>query len=279
MPPDDVRRHRRARSSEVISSPANQVVRLVRALGRRKAREETGQFVVEGERGLADALDAGVRPHVIVVRDDYVAGTDRLDALLAGDEVDVRRLDTALFDDLCETVHPQGILGVLPLPAATALPDDATLVVYLDGIRDPGNMGTLLRSSAAAGADAVLVGSGSVDPYNAKVVRSAMGAHFRIPILAADTVPMERLQALPIRAIAEADADRTYDGVDWRQPSLLIVGSEAVGPGETGRALANLAIAIPMTSGVESLNAGVAGSIVLFEIARQRRIGSPRALK
>ena len=279
MPPDDVRRHRRARPPEVITSPANQVVRLVRSLSRRKGREEAGQFVVEGERGVLDALDAGVRPDIVVVREDYVPGPLPLADLIGGGEVDLRVLDRALFDDLSDTVPPQGILGLLPLPKAGSLRGDATLVVYLDGIRDPGNMGTLLRSSAAAGVDAVVVGAGSVDAYNAKVVRSAMGAHFRVPILPASTVSLDLLRTLPVRALAEAGADQTYDGIDWSLPALLIVGSEADGPGASGRELANLGITIPMAGGVESLNAGVAGSVILFEIARQRRTGSLRALK
>lgn len=279
MPPDIVRRHRRARPTEVITSPANQVVRLVRTLSRRKGREEAGQFVVEGERGVMDALDAGVWPHVIVIREDYVAGSNSLIEILRQGDLEVRVLDTALFDSLGETVHPQGILAVLPMPIGQTLPLGVTLIVYLDGIRDPGNMGTLLRSSAAAGADAVVVGAGSVDVYNAKVVRSAMGAHFRVPILSSELAASDVLRTLPVRALAEAGAKRAYDAVDWSQPSLLIVGSEAEGPGATGRALANLGITIPMDRGVESLNAAVAGSVVLFEIARQRRSGSPRALK
>lgn len=249
------------------------MVRLLRALERRKGREEASQFVVEGERGVADALDAGVHPHAIVVRDGYRPASEAIrDALdTAGERLWV--LDAVLFDGVTDTVHPQGVLAILPLPPRRALPDDASLVILLDGIRDPGNMGTLLRSSAAAGADAVVIGAGSVDVYNPKVVRAAMGAHFRIPFIPIGNVAPDRLGSIPVRAVADAHADQDYDRIDWRQPSLIIVGSEASGPSESGRSLANTRVAIPMAGGIESLNAAVAGAVILFEIARQRRIG------
>ena len=273
MPPDDPRRHRRVQRPEPITSAGNQVVRLLRSLERRKGREATGQFVAEGERVVADAIVGGVQPHAIVVRDGYVPSSRVLADSLANASDRLRVLETGLFDTVVSTIHSQGILAILPLPERLALPEDASLVVLLDGIRDPGNMGTLLRTSAAAGAGAVVIGAGSVDVYNAKVVRSAMGAHFRVPIIPIDAVDEARLAAFPLRAVAEADAEATYDRLDWRQPALLIVGSEANGPGAAGRALANTAVAIPMAAGVESLNAAVAGAVILFEISRQRRVG------
>ncbi len=279
MPPDDLRRHRHVHDRDVITSPGNQVVRLLRSLGRRKGREESGLFVVEGERGVVDALQAGIEPHVIVLRDDFVPASTGVEIALISNEERVRVLDAALFDSVTDTVHPQGILAVLSIPVGQTLPEAATLVVLLDGIRDPGNMGTLLRSSAAAGADAVVIGEGSVDAWNSKVVRAAMGAHNRVPVLSVASVGWDRVGAMAIRAIAEGGADLAYDRADWSESILLIVGSEADGPGDASRAMANRVVSIPMAAGVESLNAAVAGSVILFEIARQRRSGSRRAKK
>ncbi len=280
MPPEDLRRHRRVRERETITSPGNQIVRLIRSLARKKGREESGLFVVEGERAVGDAIEAGVPPHAIVAREGFVAGSAAVDAALASDEPDiVRILDADLFDSLTDTVHPQGVLAILPIPIPQRLPETATLVVLLDGIRDPGNMGTLIRSSAAAGVDAVLVGDGSVDAYNPKVVRAAMGSHFRIPIIPAASIGPERYEAIAVRVIADAHGDVAYDEADWSEPLLLIVGSEADGPSPASLELANRLVSIPMAAGVESLNAAVAGSIILFEIARQRRSGSACAKK
>lgn len=279
VPPDDLRRHRHVRDHKVIASAGNQTVRLIRSLGRRKGRDASGLFIVEGERGVSDALEAGIEPYAIVLRDGYVAGPAVLGTAPAAGDDRVRVLDAALFDSVSDTVHPQGILAVLPIPVTPALPALATLIVLLDGIRDPGNMGTLLRSSAAAGADAVIIGEGSVDAWNPKVVRAAMGAHFRVPVLPAESIEAGRLETVAIRAIAEAGAELDYDRADWSEPVLLIVGSEADGSGDASRAMANRAVSIPMAAGVESLNAAVAGSVILFEIARQRRSGSRRAKK
>ncbi len=280
MPPDDLRRRRHVRERETITSPGNQIVRLARNLDRRKGREEAGLFVVEGERAVIDALDAGIDPHAVVLRDGFSPSSRTLAAILAAAEPDiVRVLSPSLFDSLTDTVHPQGVIALLPIPAQPELPETTTLVVLLDGIRDPGNMGTLIRSSAAAGADAVLIGEGSVDPYNPKVVRAAMGTHFRVPVIPSGSIPSARYRTIAIRTIAEAGADLDYDVADWSQPLLLIVGSEANGPGAASRELANRTVSIPMAAGVESLNAAVAGSIILFEIARQRRSGSRCAKK
>ena len=278
-PPDDLRRPRHDRSHEVIASTGNQTVRLIRSLGRRKGREESGLFVVEGERGVSDALETGAEPYAMVLRAGFVPGSAVLETALAAGGDRVRVLEAALFDRLTDTVHPQGILAILPIPVTMSFPELATLVVLLDGIRDPGNMGTLLRSSAAAGANAVVISAGSVDAWNPKVVRAAMGAHFRVPVLAAEAVESGQLERFAVRAIAEAGADLDYDRPDWSEPVLLIVGSEADGPGDTSRAMANRAVSIPMVAGVESLNAAIAGSVILFEIARQRRTGNRRAKK
>ncbi len=234
---------------------------------------ESGQFIVEGERAVADAVDAGIHPDLIVVREDYAPASIALANVIDAAEGRLRVLDAARFDSVTDTVHPQGVLAILPLPPQFGLAADASLIVLLDGIRDPGNMGTLLRSAAAAGVDAVVIGDGSVDVYNPKVVRAAMGAHFRVPILALSDVDPERLTSVPLRAMAEAGANQDYDQVGWAGPALLVIGSEADGPGPMGRALATTGIAIPMTGGIESLNAAVAGSVILFEIARQRRTG------
>ena len=139
-------------------------------------------------------------------------------------------------------------------------------------MRDPGNAGTLVRSAAAAGVDVVVFGPGSVDPFNDKVVRGGMGAHFRAPlrILANWADIRGTLGAdLPIY-LAEAGAGLAYDQMDWRRPAALMLGGEAAGASAEARRGA-IPLHIPMHRNVESLNVGVAGSIILFEAARQRR--------
>lgn len=275
MPPDDVRRHRAVHPPEIVTSPGNQVAKLIRSLGQRRRRDQLRQAVVEGDRAVADALAAGAVPVAIVLREGYEPATPPI-ATAVGERPDlIRHFDTALFESCSDTLHPQGVMAVVQMPDPVAIRVDATLILLLDGIRDPGNMGTLLRSAAAAGADAVVIGPGSVDAWNPKAIRAGMGAQFRVPIVGLADLSDGWADSFPRRAIAEAGAARTYDEMDWREATLLIVGSEADGPSETGRSLANLGIRIPMTGGIESLNAAVAGSVILFEIARQRRSAYP----
>lgn len=255
-------------TADVIRSPSNRVIRYVRSLQRRATRQVERAFVVEGDRAIADALAAGATPRWILLKE----GADHPDVPWGAD---IRVIVPDLFDDLCDTVHPQGILGVFPFPDLP-IPDISTpFYLVADRVRDPGNLGTLLRSAAAAGVTAVFLTAESVDPYNPKVTRAGMGAHFRVPIADLTSEHMALLRAqTPLRALADLGDHPAHDALDWRQPVTLIVASETNGPSNLARALATVSITIPMAAGIESLNAGVAGSVVLFEAARQRRTES-----
>ena len=263
------------RASDVIRSPANSIVKYLRSLGRRSTRRRERAFVVEGVRAVLDAVAAGSRPALVLLRD----GTTVPDEL--ADEVEgtvVRVVEPALFDDLCDTVHPQGVLGVFPLPELPVPTVRAPLYLVVDGVRDPGNLGTLLRAAGAAGVTAAFLGRGTVDPFNPKVVRAAMGAHFRLPIREIDDRHVELIRETAVlRAVARVGDYPPHDALDWRQPAALIVASETGAESETIEELATKAISIPMAAGVDSLNAAIAGAVILFEAARQRRRGPRRS--
>jgi TrmH family RNA methyltransferase len=154
------------------------------------------------------------------------------------------------------------------------MPDDATLVLVVDGVRDPGNLGTLIRSSAAVGADMVALLPDTVDATSAKVVRSTAGLLFTLPVRRVDSVGslIERsFVEAPQVVLADAAAERDYDAIDWRRPTIVIIGGEAFGASEQSRTYADISVRIPISPATESLNAAVAGSILLFEAQRQRR--------
>lgn len=256
---------------EVIRSVANPTVASVRSLQRRDTRARERAFVVEGRRAVTDALAAGALPRILLVREG-----ERLAFLgeLGGISAPVRVVAERPFASLSDTVSPQGVLAVFsfpdPAPAAGAIP----LALVLDRIRDPGNLGTLLRAAAGAGVTGVYLSAASVDPFNPKVVRAAMGAHFRVPLRALDGEAAAELRRdVPLRVLAAADAPTAYHALDWRGPAAVIVGSEAEGVGSDVADLATARAGIPLAAGVESLNAAVAGAVVLFEAARQRADG------
>ena len=275
MPTGSGRRTDDGARAEVIRSAANPIVKYVRSLQRRSTRRRERAFVVEGVRAIADALAAGAVPTHLVVRE---GGPDPRELGIGPEgRVPVRVLAQPLFDALADTVHPQGVLAVFPIPELAVPPARAPLVVVVDGIRDPGNLGTLLRSAAAAGATAVYLSPGTVDPFNPKVVRAGMGAHFRLPILDLREEVADELRATTaLRAVARVGDGPPHDALDWRQPATLIVTGETGEESGLAAELATASVSIPMARGIESLNAAVAAAVILFEAARQRRRGPQR---
>jgi RNA methyltransferase, TrmH family len=255
---------------EVITSSANPTLAFVRKLSRRDRRAEERAFVVEGVRAVRDALLTGAVPRLVFLREGE---DDVLRELPLPPDVHPRVVARRLFDRLSDVQTPQGVLAVFPVPELPPAPDNpGQLVLVLDRLRDPGNVGTLLRAAAGAGVDAVYMSQETVDPWNPKVVRAGMGAHFRVPLFALDGAAVAALgERFPRRVVAKAVATQPYDAVDWSGAAALVIGGETHGVSDELTAWANEEVCIPLQSGVESLNAAVAGSIILFEAARQRR--------
>lgn len=257
---------------EVIASSSNPGIKTIRSLQRRKIRLQERAYVVEGLRAVDDALSAGIKPNAVYIRED-------LDRALIPDiasDVPVRLVLPRLFNTLTELPHPQGILAILPIPDEQEIPQPSNtctpFVLVIDGVRDPGNLGTLLRSAAAAGVDHVVIGPESVDPYHPRAVRAAMGAHLRVPFSHSRWETLSGILAgFDIVALADAEGEVRYDHLPWTGAAALIVGSEAFGPSSFAWDASSVRVSIPLARGVESLNAGVAGSLLVFEAARQRR--------
>jgi TrmH family RNA methyltransferase len=264
----------RPRSSDeplVIRSADNSTVKFVRSLRQRKMREAERVFVVEGSRLLEDALTLGVRPHFVILREDQANRIVELNSL-AGSELDLRILDRRLFDSLADTVTPQGVLAVFPFPTVELLAVERPLIVVADRMSDPGNLGTLLRVSVGAGANAVYLTEGTVDPYNPKVVRAGMGGHFRIPIIWLDGDSLGWIELnCSQRVLAVASGGTEYNRIDWTSSSALLLGPETGGFSEEIIRLSTTRAKIPLENSLESLNAAVAGAVMLFEASRQRR--------
>jgi TrmH family RNA methyltransferase len=258
---------------EMITSPHNPRLARVRALLEKRAqRQEEGLFVVEGVRLVEEALTAGLRPELVLVSEKLSERGRAAARDFSASGAEVLEVAPRLMEGLAGTETPQGILAVLALPRP-ALPPKLTFALICDNLRDPGNLGTLLRSAAAAGAGAVLLSPGTTDAYAPKVLRAGMGAHFRLPVL---HMTWEEIRAAcaarGLRVfVAEAAEGAACWDQDLRQPLALMVGSEAEGSTPEALALAGQPITIPMPGKSESLNAAVAASIILFEVVRQRR--------
>ncbi len=250
----------------MISSTTNERVKLARSLIHdAKARRKEGKVALEGVRLIADALAAGVVPEFVLYDPDQVnAGVLRTDPRIVWEaSAEVMRAITI-------TEHPQGIVGVFPTPALN-VPMRPRRAVILDNVRDPGNAGTILRTAAAAGVQVVIFAPGSVDAYNDKVLRGAMGAHFRIALRDWDWEHITTYCKDTVMYLADMTGDMTYDAADWTDAWSLIVGGEAEGASADAISAAAKRLYIPMAQGTESLNAGIATAVMLFEAARQGR--------
>jgi TrmH family RNA methyltransferase len=262
---------------EIITSRANEKIRLIRRLQeQRKARERERLFVAEGVRLVEEAAAAGVKARMIL--HDGRLGPRERSALnrLAASGGEAIEVSSDILRYCSDTETPAGLLAVLewpdfPMPS----PLDAALVA--DGISNPGNLGSLLRSADAFGVPLVVLAPGTVDAFNPKVVRGGMGAHLRLPIRALDWPQIrELLDGLAVW-LAEAREGKSVAEVDWSGRTALVLGGEAAGPGDQARALAAGSVHIPMRGKVESLNAAVAGGILLYEIScRKSRIHEGR---
>lgn len=255
--------------------PSKKELALVRSLARRKNREETRLFVVEGLRLCEELLRSGWRTEMLLVSEDSLVKADISALAKAFGERGIKILETESHQmvKIADTVNTQGVIAVAEIKDA-ALDDlkfgDRAVVVALDAVSDPGNTGAVIRTAAWFGADAVLLGEGCADLFNPKSVRSTMGGMFHIPVCRRVNLPkaLKRLSDEGFRITgASAQVDSNWRG--WAEPAraALIMGSEAHGLSEDVKEhLDNLA-AIPGKGKVESLNIAVAAGIFLAETA------------
>src|SRR5919202_1085272 len=265
----------------LIASLSNPTVKRLRQLHERHGRVQQRLFLIEGVRLVEEALEGGIQPDTVLVAPPMRGPPARGRALLQRlrhqrDLPPLLEVTPAVLRHVADTETPSGVVAALPLgpaPTLAELPRQAGLALVLDGVQDPGHAGTILRTAAAAGVDAVVALAGCVDLYAPKVVRAGMGAHFRLA-LAVDVDARELPSWLASRGqalLADHQATQSIYDVDLRGPVVLIVGSEAHGA-VRAEALPNVRrAAIPMPGGMESLNVAVAAAVILFEALRQRR--------
>jgi len=270
----------------MITSLQNPRIQLVRKLqSQAKARRAANAFVVEGVRLCEEALQSAWPVSLVLHTADLSARGLKVVEGLAALGAELEQVSPEVMKSASDTETPQGLLAVLRLPhTSPALPEPPDFLLIPDGVRDPGNLGTILRTAAAAGVQAVLLPPGTTDPYTPKVLRSAMGAHFRLPLYSLDWEALcaylspTRHQVAPAIYLADASGGQAYTQADLRRPLALVIGGEAAGAGAEMAALAQARLHIPMPGGaeldrpVESLNAAVAAAILLFEVLRQRSV-------
>ncbi len=247
-------------------------------------RKKEGLFVAEGIKLVQEAAKYGKLRQVLIRESLWITKwqekpENEIAAEFSGNErhVGVDVVPDDLFDQVADTVTPQGILGMVDMPVYSLeeiLNSRSRLYLMLDDLRDPGNLGTMIRTSEAAGVAGVIMSKGTVDLFNPKVVRATMGAIFRVPFIYVDSLP-ETIMQMRKKEISVygtiLEESMVYDDPDYTKPSAVVVGNEANGISREVRESLSGRIHIPMEGSVESLNAAVAAAVVLYEASRQRR--------
>jgi RNA methyltransferase, TrmH family len=257
-----------------ISSSENEQIKHIRSLTRSRTRERHSHFVLEGLRLVQTALAINYPLHQVFVDETFAGRHPELVQSLNTAAVPGWLVRDSVLAQVADTLSPQGIIAVAPLLQTDWVKvREATLLVLLDNIRDPGNLGTILRTAQATAVDCVVLSPGCVDAFSPKVVRSAMGAHLQLPII--EGISWSKVKDICIGkpvVLADTSGQVLYWELDWPQPVTLIICNEAFGPSLEARTLAQYTARLPMAQGVESLNAAIASGVFLYEIFRQRQL-------
>jgi TrmH family RNA methyltransferase len=262
----------------MITSSQNPKIQWVRSLqSRSRQRREAGTFIIEGVRLVEEAQGAGWEAQLILYSEDLSARGQELVAAFASQGTKIEQVTPKVMRAASDTETPQGILAALPIRSKPP-PEGLNFVLIPEGVRDPGNLGTMLRTAEAAGVEAVFLPGGTVDAYAPKVVRAAMGAHFSLPLISTNWDNIRpKIATSSLRVfLADAKDGESYTQSDLRVPLALVVSGEAEGPSAAAQDLAETRLHIPMPGGAESLNAAIAAGILMFEVVRQRSLRSPR---
>lgn len=262
----------------MISSSSNaQIKNIVKLQKQAKARKEQGLFVVEGKKMVEEAMKtSSVSVKKVFLTQQYMeACSQGVLTLLSRIEYEI--VSEAVMKDISETMTPQGVVAVVEQPKYTLdqmLASNRVRLLLLEDINDPGNLGTIIRTAEGVGISGVIMSRDTVDIYNPKVIRSTMGAIYRVPFFYSndflDTIEWLRSKEISIYA-AYLKGAVMYDRVTYSKRSAIMIGNEANGLTESACQKADYCIKIPMEGKVESLNAGIAAAVFMYELYRQER--------
>jgi RNA methyltransferase, TrmH family len=264
-------------SDRLITSTSNQRIKDVAKLRDRRQRDKQLRFLIDGARELVRAISAGVELSEIFVCESLCHSDDAREVLNLFSSSSITRWDVTpqVFSKLAFGERAEGVLAVAPKPtrelAQLQLPDNP-LVAVLEGVEKPGNLGAVLRSADAAGVSALIVADGRTDLFNPNAIRASLGTIFTVPLASAssdETAAWLRERNIPCYA-ARVEGALLYSEVAWRNPSAVILGSEAAGVSAVFHSSDITAIRIPMLGIADSLNVSATAAVLFYEALRQR---------
>ena len=247
---------------ETLTSLKNPKIQAWRSLKDKKGREEHQSFLVEGIRMVREALASSFPVRAVLMREDFTPEES------IPDKAPVYTMPTHVFQAVCDTKSPQGIAAVLALQSREA---SGPRLLALDGVQDPGNVGTIIRTADAAGFDGILFSPDCADLFSPKVLRSTMGSIFRLGFSFPASLPeaLDKMKKDGYSVLSsQLDGDPFYDRKDVSSSFILIIGNEGNGVSDAVKELATHRLRLPMRGGAESLNAAVAAGIMMYDLTR-----------
>lgn len=257
----------------MLTSLQNPLIKQFRKLHLGRERRRLGLFLLEGTNLIEAAIARRLVFETVLCTESWAEQHSQLLSELSCDRLE--RVTPEILQKVATTVNPDGVVASLPHGALSwQPPEDIRLAVAIERLQDPGNLGTIIRTATATAVDALLLSADSVSPESPKVLRASVGAWFQTPALVMpdliDQVQRYRQRGVQIVATLP-QAHRRYWDVDWRRPSLILLGNEGAGLSPELTELADVQVTIPMAPGVESLNVAIACSLMLYEAKRQHQ--------
>ena len=260
---------------QIITSKENALIKHICKLKEKKYRNLYCEFVVEGVKLLKEALEEKANIKNIIISENMIK--DNLIEKELLEKINYTVVSSNIFKLISDVESPQGILAVIEKEKKESIIDDkSNLILALDDIQDPGNLGTIIRTLDSINLKQIIISKGTADPYNPKVIRSTMGAIFRVKIIETDNLAdtLKKLQEKGYKIIVTSlDSKKTIYDINFNK-SIVIIGNEANGVSKEILDLADEKTIIPMEGKTESLNASVATGIILYEYVRQKRINN-----
>jgi len=259
---------------QVITSKDNEMIKNIKKLKEKKYRDEENKFLVEGIKMVQEEIQENAKISKIVICEDCINdGSLEQNLLYEIAKYDCIYVSEKVFQTISDVTNPQGILAVINKEnSEDAISYDEDIIVVLDGIQDPGNLGTILRTIDSVNLKQVILSEKTADPYNPKVVRSTMGAIYRVNMIRSkdvlETLKNMRKQKYDIVATSLQTNESIYD-IEYKK-KVIVIGNEANGVSKEVLDLANKKVKIPMLGKTESLNAAVATGIILYEYVRKK---------
>lgn len=257
-----------------ITSKENQTIKHIIKLKEKKYRKEYNEYIVEGVKIVKEAIEEKALIKQIIISEDEI-NSELIQKYLKEEleKIDYIQVPSNIFKLLSEVEKPQGVLAVIEKNNKTENIDlNQEIILALDDLQDPGNLGTIIRTADSVGLKQILISKGTTDPYNSKVIRSTMGAIFRVKIIECENLrkTLEILKEKDFKImVTDLSTDKSIYDIKFKK-KIIVIGNEANGVSDSVKNIADEKAIIPMLGKTESLNASIATGVILYEYVRQK---------